>query len=198
MPYYLSNQAVVIRADSGLNLVTALAGLGANAAVGAQNATTGLWWAEDNLQGAGIDIEVKGYETYPAAILDLVNGRVDAVIQDEPASQASVTAYPDELTIAGVINTYEYFGFLVAEGDPEGLLPQINDALNALGLTVMDTPAGLQELVVADGSFIDGLLEIYFGPDLDDITAAWETCKQRILDGDLTGFITCMRTELGL
>jgi polar amino acid transport system substrate-binding protein len=198
MPYYLSNQAVVIQKGSGLNLVTALAGLGPTAAVGAQNATTGLWWAEDNLQANGIDIEVKGYETYPNAILDLIIGRIDAVIQDEPASVASVTAYPDQLQIAGIINTYEYFGFLVAEGDPEGLLPQINGALETLGLTVVDGVGGLQELIVAEGSFIADLLAIYFGPDTEDITAAWLDCKNLILTGDLDGFVACMKAELGL
>ena len=195
-PYFLSNQAVVIRKDSGLNIITALAGEGANKTAGAQNSTTGLWWGEDNLGAFGMTI--LGYETYPAAILDLVNGRLDAVIQDEPASSASITAFPDVLTIAGIINTYEYFGFLVADGDPNGLLPQINDALAALGLTVVDAAGGLQELVVAEGSFIDSLLKIYFEPDPADITAAWITCKEYILGGDLVGFIDCMKAELGL
>jgi len=195
-PYFLSNQAVVIRKDSGLNIITALAGLGPNKAIGAQNSTTGLWWGEDNLGAFGV--EIPGYETYPAAILDLVNGRLDAVIQDEPASVASITAYPDELTIAGIINTYEYFGFLVAEGDPYDLLPRINGALVTLGLTVVDVPGGLQELVVAEGSFIDDLMKIYFEPDPADITVAWIECKEYILSGDLDGFIDCMKAELGL
>jgi len=195
-PYFLSNQAVVIRKDSGLNIITALAGQGSNKAVGAQNSTTGLWWGEDNLGAFGVT--VNGYETYPAAILDLVNGRVDAVIQDEPASKASIAAYPDLLTVAGVINTYEYFGFLVAEGDPDGLLPQINDALATLGLTVVDVAGGLQELVIEEGSFIESLLQIYFEPDPAEITAAWIICKDYILAGDLTGFIDCMKAELGL
>jgi len=195
-PYFLSNQAIVVRKDSGLNIVTALAGEGPNQAVGAQNSTTGLWWSEDKLGAFGVT--VNGYETYPAAILDLVNGRVDAVIQDEPASAASIAAYPDLLTIAGIINTYEYFGFLVPEGDPLGLLPKINAALSTLGLTVIDTAGGLQELVIAEGSFIESLLQIYFEPDPADITAAWIQCKGYILDGDLEGYVSCMKSELGL
>jgi polar amino acid transport system substrate-binding protein len=195
-PYFLSNQAVVIRKDSGLNIVTALAGRGSNKTVGAQNSTTGLWWGEDNLGPFGVTIN--GYETYPAAILDLVNGRVDAVIQDEPASKASIAAYPDLLTIAGVINTFEYFGFLVHEGDPDGLLPRINAALEELGLTVVDTVGGLQELIIAEGSVIDSLLQIYFEPDPADITVAWIQCKDYILGGDVDGFIGCMKAELGL
>lgn len=195
-PYFLSNQAVVVRKDSGLNIITALAGEGSTKAIGAQNSTTGLWWGEDNLGDFGV--EVRGYETYPAAILDLVNGRIDAVIQDEPASAASISAYPDDLTIAGIINTYEYFGMLVAEGDPNGLIPLINAALVTLGLTVVDVPGGLQELVIEEGSFIDGLMQIYFEPDPVDITAAWDKCKLLLELGDLTGFINCMKAELGL
>lgn len=198
LPYYLSNQAVVIRKDSGLNIATALAGLGPRNTLGAQNGTTGLWWVEDNLQGAGIDVGLNGYETYPAAILDLVNGRIDAVIQDEPASAASISAYPDDLMVAGIINTNEYFGFLVQEGDPDGLLPQINGALATLGLTVEEIPGGLQELVVEEGSVIADLLLIYFGPDLADIEAAWMTCKDLLIGGDITGFLDCMKAELGL
>ena len=185
------------RKDSGLNIVTALAGEGPTKAVGAQNSTTGLWWGEDNVMDT-FGVEIRGYETYPAAILDLVNGRIDAVIQDEPASDASISAYPNDLTIAGIINTYEYFGMLVAEGDPEGLLPLINGALVTLGLTVVDVPGGLQELVIEEGSFIEGLMQIYFEPDPADITAAWVKCKLLLELGDLTGFINCMKAELGL
>jgi ABC-type amino acid transport substrate-binding protein len=195
-PYFLSNQAVVIRKDSGLNIITALAGQGPNKAVGGQNATTGLWWGEDNLEPFGVSM--RGYETYPAAILDLVNRRIDAVIQDEPASKASISAYPELLTIAGVINTFEYFGFMVANGDPDGLLPRINAAMVELGLTVVDATGGLQELVIADGSFIDSLLKIYFEPAPSEITAAWVSNKDLILSGDLDGFITAMMAELSL
>jgi polar amino acid transport system substrate-binding protein len=180
-PYYLSNQAVVIRKDSGLNIITAMAGLGPKKAIGAQNGTTGFYYLEDNLQAAGIDIEVKGYEFYPTAILDLVNKRIDAVIQDEPASRASIAAYPDELTIAGIINTYEYFGFLVADGDPEGLLPRINAAMAELWLQVIETAGGTKELVVTAGSVWDNLLKGYFGPTNDQIEAAWLASKDLLL-----------------
>ncbi|MGC9529385.1 MAG: transporter substrate-binding domain-containing protein [Candidatus Bipolaricaulaceae bacterium] len=198
VPYFLSNQAVVIRKDSGVNIVTAMAGLGPAKAVAAQNGTTGFYWVEDQLQAAGVDVALKGYETYPAAILDLVNGRVDAVVQDEPASQASIAAYPDVLRIAGIINTDEYFGFLVAEGDPQGLLPRINQALNQLGLTIKELPGGLKELVIEEGSFIAGLRQIYFGPDLDRVTHAWEKCNGHLMAGDLNGYIQSMKAELGL
>ena len=194
VPYYQSNQAVVVAANAGLNLVTALTG---GSIVGAQNATSGLWWAEDNLMAEGLDIDLRGYETYPAAILDLVNGRLDAVIQDEPASQASLAAYPDVLSIAGLIYTQEQFGFIVNKGDPAGLLPEIEEAFAILGLTVEITTWGTT-ILVESGSFVDALLAIYFGPDLDDIATAWGTSKDLLFSGDLSGYTQSMQSQLGL
>jgi len=181
-PYYLSNQAVVIRKDSGLNIVTALAGLGPTKAIGAQNGTTGFDWIKDNLIDKGFPVQQKGYETYPMAILDLVNGRVDAVIQDEPASRASLAAYPTKLTIAGIINTYEYFGFLVAKGDPKGILPKLNEGMEKLGLTVRKNPTGKYDLTVVPGSAWDNLMKAYFGPSSDKIEAAWLKTKDLLLN----------------
>jgi len=78
------------------------------------------------------------------------------------------------------------------------LLPRINAALGTLGLTVVEATGGLQELVIADGSFIDSLLKIYFEPAPADVTAAWVANKDLILSGDLDGFIAGMMAALGL
>ncbi len=198
-PYYLSNQAVVIRKDSGLNIVTALAGYGPTKAIGAQNGTTGFDWITNNLIKKGIKVQAKGYETYPMAILDLVNGRVDAVIQDAPASRASLAAYPTKLTIAGIINTYEYFGFLVAKGDPHGLLPKINDGMTKLGLTVRKNPTGKYDLTVTPGSAWDNLMRAYFGPSSAKIEAAWLKTKDLLFSAknlqDIEKFAQAFATE---
>lgn len=194
-PYYLSNQAVVLRSDSDVNMVTALMGNGPNGAIGAQRGTTGAAWVQNNLIDQGVDVELELYETYPLAIQDLVNGRIDAVIQDEPASQSSVASYPDQLTVAGIINTFEYFGFNVQEGDPKGLLPQINEGVSQLGLNVVDTAAGTQ-LNVQSGTPWDDLTSAYFGPDNETITAAWNECKDGILNAsnmeDVANYASCM------
>ncbi|MGQ9602322.1 MAG: transporter substrate-binding domain-containing protein [Candidatus Bipolaricaulia bacterium] len=191
-PYYLSNQAVVIRSDSGLNIVTALSGMGPTGKVGAQRGTTGAAWVEDNLIAKGVKVELVQYETYPLAILDLVNRRIDAVVQDEPASKASVAAYPNELTIAGIINTYEYFGFLVANGDPLGLLPKLNEGMVELGLRAVETAAGI-ELQIMPGTPWANLVTAYFGPAPDKIEACWLECKDKLLkDKDVGGFAACM------
>jgi len=126
--YWTSDQAIIIRADSGLNIVTALS---SGRKVGAQRGTTGADWIQTNLIDQGIKVELKLYETYPLAVLDLVNGNLDAVIQDEPATRASLKKQ-QSLGLAGLIITGEEFGFLVAEGDPKGILPKINQGMAEL------------------------------------------------------------------
>jgi len=126
-PYWKSDQAVLIRTDSGLNIITALS---EGRKVGAQRGTTGADWIKSNLVEKGVKVELKLYETYPLAVLDLVNKNIDAVVQDEPASRASVAKAAIE--IAGIIVTGEEFGFLVKDEDPYGLLPKINEGMKKL------------------------------------------------------------------
>lgn len=190
--YYLSNQAVVVLSNSGLNIVSALAGLGPTKTVGAQRGTTGADWVQSNLVDKSVPVKLNLYETYPLAILDLINGRIDAVVQDQPASKASVAAYPGKLTIAGLILTNEYFGFPVAKGDPSGLLAKINDGMVKLGLQVIDSAAGA-ELQIAAGTPWDNLTKAYFGPAPDKIEAAWNACKSLILtDKKVADYASCM------
>jgi polar amino acid transport system substrate-binding protein len=197
-PYYVSNQAIVTRAGGEANSITAMAGQGPNGVVGAQRGTTGAAWVKENLVEADVGVELKLYETYPLAITDLVNGRIDAVIQDAPASKSSVAAYPDQLTVAGMINTYEYFGFVGQDGDPQGLLGEINAGLEKLGLQVVDTAAGT-ELSVQPGTPWAHLNSAYFGPDNETITSAWNACKDGILNAesmsDVEDYAQCMAEE---
>ena len=166
-PYWSSDQAILIRADSGLNIVTALS-LGYS--VGAQVETTGAGFIQ-GLIDAGVSVILVEYTLYPLAVLDLINGNIHAVIQDEPASVASATA-EEELTIAGVIKTNEDFGFFVAEGDPNGLLPLINAGV-----------AQLKSLGV-----YENLRLAYMGPDIVDIEAAWKASIGLLNAGNVVDF----------
>ncbi len=172
-PYWTSDQAVLIRADSGLNIVTALSG---GYTVGAQIETTGAGFVQGLLDD-GVDVILQEYTLYPLAVLDLINGNIDAVIQDEPASQASATAEAD-LTVAGVIKTNENFGFFVAEGDPEGLLPLLNDGVDQLK---------------ALGAY-DNLVRAYMGTDLTKVEAAWKASIGFLEEGDVVGFALNLAT----
>ncbi|MCR4392240.1 MAG: basic amino acid ABC transporter substrate-binding protein [Candidatus Acetothermia bacterium] len=172
--YWASDQAVVVREGSGLNIVTALSG---GAKVGAQRGTTGAGWVEDNLVGKGVNVTLVLYETYPEAVLDLLAGRLDAVVQDEAPSQQAVKEYAGQLVIAGVIKTYEEFGFLVAKGDPKGILPRINEGMAKLK---------------ASGAW-DNLVAAYFGPSLDKIEAAWEACISILVEErDVVRYAQCL------
>jgi polar amino acid transport system substrate-binding protein len=187
MPYWVSNQAVIVRQDSGWSTLDDVFCCGHK--LGAQRGTTGAAWVEDNLIAEGVDVELVLYETYPLAVLDLVNQRIAAVIQDEPASKSSVEAYPDLLTIVGVIQTNEYFGFNVAEGDPDGLLWRINRGMYKLGLRSM--------VNIHPGSPWDNLVRAYFGQSADAIEAAWLACKDLLLkEKDVEGFASCMAAEV--
>lgn len=197
-PYYVSNQAVVTRSDGKANVITAMAGRGPEGVVGAQRGTTGAAWVKENLVENDVDVKLELYETYPLAILDLVNGRIDAVIQDAPASKSSVASHPEKLTVAGLINTYEYFGFVIPDGDPDGVGAKISAGLGKLGLNVVDTAAGT-ELSVQPGTPWANLNSAYFGPDNETITAAWKKCKDGILNADsmddVERYAECMARE---
>lgn len=150
-PYWTSDQAVVTRAGAGLDAEKALA---KGRKVGAQRGTTGAGWVEENYP----DVTLVLYETYPEAILDLLAGRLDAVVQDVDPSKQAVGQYPGKLEIAGIIETGEQFGFLVRKGDPKGILPKLSSGIAKLK---------------ASGAW-DNLIAAYFGPSLEKIEAAWE------------------------
>lgn len=155
-PYWESNQAVLVHSAAGLNIITAFK---AGNVIGAQRGTTGADWVEENVIKQGINVTLRLYETYPLAEQDLINRRIHAVVEDEPAAKVAVKASKGALKIAGVINTEELFGFLVRKGDPQRLLPRIND--------------GMKEM--KRKGIWNNLVEAYFGVDvnLDRITQCW-------------------------
>lgn len=175
-PYWEANQAVVVRAGSGLDLEK----IGASGrVVGAQRGTTGAFWVEDNWVPLGVTLVE--YETYPEAILDVLAGRIDAVVQDVDPSKMAVLQYEGQIEIAGIVETGEQYGFLVSKGDPKGILPRLDRGV-----------AKLKEL----GAW-DLLIEAYFGPALSAIEAAWEKCIDVLLvERDPLRYAQCLVAEL--
>ncbi len=177
-PYWVSDQMVLVRADSGLNIITALM---PGKKVGAQRGTTGAFWVEDNLIAQGVAVELVLYETYPEAIMDLLAGRIHAVIQDQAPSEQAVRQYPGQLLIAGIIKTYEEFGFLVAKGDPKKILPRIERGMQKLRET---------------GAW-DNLVSAYFGNPLEVIEAAWEACISILtVERDPVRYAACLAAKV--
>jgi len=165
--YWTSDQAIMVGADSGLNVVTALT---TGLTVGAQIETTGAGWIQ-GLVDEGINVSLSEYPLYPLAVLDLINGNIGVVIQDEPAARASAVT-EDDIIIVGIVVTGEEFGFFVADGDPQGLLPMINSGIKKLK---------------ASGAW-DNLIKAYMGTDQAAVETAWQASAYLLEAGDVDGF----------
>jgi ABC-type amino acid transport substrate-binding protein len=118
-PYYLTPQSLLVVDGSDIRNVDDLDG----ATVGAQDGTTGEFYAQDNT-GAS---EVRGYKEGPDAINALKAGQVDAVIIDAAVAVDAVKK-SGGIEIAQKIVTNELYGIPVAE-DNDALREQINVAL---------------------------------------------------------------------
>jgi len=120
-PYYEVVQAVVLPAGKDIKSLTDLKGK----KVGGQIGTTGIFV----MRKADVGADLREYDDVGLAIQDLVGGRLDAVICDDPVAMYYVHKKPDT---AGKINLMfktgdrEYYGFTVKKGRQD-----LVDKLNA-------------------------------------------------------------------
>lgn len=149
-PYVEVLYGVALRKDDEGNLFTALQ---AGKKVAAQRGTAQARWLDKNVKGQGVDIGVELYDTNDLAVLDLVNGRVDAYVGNVIPMREFMKRQP--IRMSGIIyDLRAEFAYLVKKGDPKGLLPRINGAL---------------EKMQQDGTWAD-LEAAYFTGDLERIT----------------------------
>jgi polar amino acid transport system substrate-binding protein len=118
-PYYESQQALVVAEGSDIASVDDLSGV----TVGAQDATTGETYANDETDAA----EVRGYPEGPDAIAAVATGQVDAAIIDQPVAVEAVEKQGG-IEIAEEIPTEEFYGFAMPK-DNTGLHEAVNSAL---------------------------------------------------------------------
>lgn len=118
-PYYLSEQAVLVKEGSEIESLEDLEGK----TVGAQQGTTGLELAKEELGGS----EIRPFGEGPDAVNALKAGTVEGVIIDAPVAQNAVEK-SGGVEIAEKVPTEEQYGIAVAQGDEE-LLGEINQAL---------------------------------------------------------------------
>lgn len=135
-PYYLSEQALLIKEGGEIDSVEAMAG----ATIGVQQGTTGQEFVEEKTEAG----ELRKYPQGPDAVNALENGTVEAVVIDIPVAENAVEA-TSGLEIAAAIPTEEEYGFAVKQGEAE-LLEELNEGLAA---------------VIADGTYAQ-LYEKYF------------------------------------
>jgi ABC-type amino acid transport substrate-binding protein len=118
-PYYLSEQAVLVKEGSDVESLEDLDGK----TVAAQQGTTGLELAKEKLG----DSEIRPYPEGPDAVNALKAGTVEGVIIDAPVAQNAVEK-SGGIEIAEKVPTEETYGIAVAQGETE-LLDEINKAL---------------------------------------------------------------------
>ncbi len=121
-PYYLSEQAVLVKEGSEIKSLEGLEGK----TVGVQQGTTGQELAKEK-SGAS---EIRPFPEGPDAVNALKAGTVEAVIIDAPVAQNAVEK-SGGIEIAENVPTEEDYGIVVAQGETE-LLEEINTALKEL------------------------------------------------------------------
>ena len=121
-PYYEAQQALVVTEDSDIASVDDLSGV----VVGAQDATTGETYANDETDAA----EVRGFEQGPDAIVALQTGQVEAVIIDQPVAVDAVEQQGG-VEVVEEIPTDELYGFAMSQ-ENQALREAVNEALTTL------------------------------------------------------------------
>jgi polar amino acid transport system substrate-binding protein len=118
-PYYLSEQAVLVKAGSSIESLEDLDGK----TVGVQQGTTGQELAKEELGGS----EIRPFPEGPDAVNALKAGTVEGVIIDAPVA-ANAVEKSGGVEIAEKVPTEEEYGIAVAQGETE-LLDEINQGL---------------------------------------------------------------------
>lgn len=125
-PYYEVVQAVVLPAGQNITSLSDLDGK----KVGGQIGTTGIFV----MRKADTKADLKEYDDVGLAIQDLVGGRLDAVICDDPVAMYYVNKKPDtagKLNLSYKTGDKEYYGFTVAKGRQD-LLDKLNKGIKAV------------------------------------------------------------------
>lgn len=118
-PYYLSEQAVLVKEGSDVESLEGLEGK----TVAVQQGTTGQELAKEELGGS----EIRPFPEGPDAVNALKAGTVEGVVIDAPVAQNAVEK-SGGVEIAEKVPTEEEYGIAVAQGDTE-LLEEINQGL---------------------------------------------------------------------
>ena len=125
-PYYEVAQAVVLPAGKSIKSLADLKGK----KVGGQIGTTGVFV----IRKAGVAVDLKEYDDVGLAIQDMLGGRLDAVICDDPVALYYVNKKADtagKLNITFKTEEKEYYGFTVRKGRKD-LVEKLNKGIAAV------------------------------------------------------------------
>jgi ABC-type amino acid transport substrate-binding protein len=121
LPYFNSDQSVMIRQGTPITGAGGLAGRRVGALLGG----TGEKWVKGKVPSA----DLRTYDLIDDAFKALAAGQIDAVINDFPSSKYAERSYRN-LKVVATIPTGEYYGLAFKPGSP--LRDQVNDTLRAM------------------------------------------------------------------
>lgn len=134
IPYYDANQAVIVKSSSTFACATPSSCTQndlKSLVVGVQTGTTSQGWAASFLlPNMTNPSNLKNFTTVDTEVAALEAGSLDAVIIDSGPAASIAAGSAGAIKVAGTIITGELYGFAVAHGDPEGLLPVINNVIS--------------------------------------------------------------------
>ncbi|MEA3308035.1 MAG: transporter substrate-binding domain-containing protein [Chloroflexota bacterium] len=117
VPYMVSQQFMLVRADEGRFSTAEEFADGEDLLIGAQAGTTNFYVAVYNvLDGDEANPRIKIFETFGASVQALITGDVDMVLMDAASSRGYIGANPDTLKSVGDPLGTEEFGFIFTPG----------------------------------------------------------------------------------
>ena len=128
IPYWKTRLAVAVREDSDITYEDVLAG---EHTIGVQRSTTSAMWIEHTLieEGEMEQDQLVNYDSFSLALQDLINGRIDAAMQDETMVRDAMSKRP--IKIVGAHDSGEAYGYGVRQEDDE-LREMLNEGIRRL------------------------------------------------------------------
>ncbi len=117
VPYMISQQFMLVRADEDRFATPAEFAADENLLIGSQTGTTNFYVAVyEVLDGDEANPRIKLFENFGAAVQALIAGDVDMVLMDAASSRGYIGANPDKLKTVGDPLGTEEFGFIFTPG----------------------------------------------------------------------------------
>jgi ABC-type amino acid transport substrate-binding protein len=129
-PYYLANQAVVVRSSDSFTCPGAVCNqtMVLHHTIGVQSGTTSEGWVDTYITGNQTE-RIFRYQDVVDEINALKSNIYELMIIDQGPAKAIADGSGGTLKVIGTIITGELYGVAVRTGDPKGLVPVINSVL---------------------------------------------------------------------
>ena len=131
IPYMVSQQFMLVRADENRFANAAEFAADEELLIGSQAGTTNFYVAVyDVLDGDEANPRIKLFETFGAAVQALLGGDVDTVLMDKTSADGYIGAQPGAFKVVGGPLGREEFGFILKKGSD--LTAPINAAIASM------------------------------------------------------------------